>query len=180
FQEDGGDVVIVPPGDVSATSSFYALSPSFSAKYAFHDRSQVYGSYTRGFRTGGISQLSSDPTEASLRPFDPEYSDNVEIGDKNMLLDRRLEVNVASLYASVHDAQVGTVVLTDAITVTQNTGRMESMGMELEASARVVRNLSLWRNAAFTHARYLDLDTAGEEGNVQLQRARPVFTPDWT
>src|SRR5690606_12826242 len=146
----------------------------------FHDRSQVYGSYTRGFRTGGISQLSSDPTEASLRPFDPEYSDNVEIGAKNMLLDRRLEVNVAAFYTRVHDAQVPTLVLPDAITVTQNTGRMESMGLELEATARVVRNLSLWGNAAFTHARYLDLNTAGEEGNVQLKGNRPVFTPDWT
>lgn len=179
FQPDGGDLMVLQP-DTAASANFYALSPSFSAKYAFHDRSQVYGSYTRGFRTGGISQLSSDPTEASLRPFDPEYSDNVEIGAKNMLLDRRLEVNVAAFYTSVHDAQVPTLVLPDAITVTQNTGRMESMGLELEATARVVRNLSLWGNAAFTHARYLDLNTAGEEGNVQLKGNRPVFTPDWT
>src|SRR5690606_23166975 len=115
-----------------------------------------------------------------LRPFDPEYSDNVEIGTKNMLLDRRLEVNVAAFYTRVHDAQVPTLALPDAITVTQNTGRMESMGLELEATARVVRNLSLWGNAAFTHARYLDLNTAGEDGNVQLKGNRPAFTPDWT
>ena len=179
FQPDGGDVMVLQP-DTATSADFHALSPSFNVKYAFHDRSQVYGSYTRGFRAGGISQLSSDPSEASLRPFDPEYSDNVEIGTKSVLLDRRLELNVAAFYTRVHDAQVPTLVLPDAITVTANTGRMESMGLELEATARVVRNLSLWGNAAFTHARYLDLNTAGEEGNVQLKGNRPVFTPDWT
>ncbi len=179
FQPDGGDLMVQQP-DTAASTDFHALNPSFSAKYAFHERSHVYGTYTRGFRAGGISQLSSDPGEASLRPFDPEYSDNVEIGSKNMFFDRRLEVNLAAFYTRVHDAQVPTLVLPDAITVTQNTGRMESMGLELEATARVARNLSLWGNAAFTHARYLDLNTAGEEGNVQLKGNRPVFTPDWT
>ncbi|MGV3764047.1 TonB-dependent receptor [Parapedobacter sp.] len=179
FQPDGGDLVVLQP-DTSASADFYALSPSFSVKYAFHDRSQIYGSYTRGFRAGGISQLSSDPSEAALRAFDPEYSDNVEVGTKNRLFNRQLEVNLAAFYTRVHNAQVPTLVLPDAITVTQNTGRMESMGLEVEATARVVRNLSLWGNAAFTHARYLDLNTAGEDGNVQLKGNRPVFTPDWT
>jgi len=179
FQPDGGELLVQQP-DTSASADFHALSPSFSVKYTFNEGSQVYGSLTRGFRTGGISQLSSDPAEASLRAFDPEYSENVEVGAKNVFLDRQLEVNVAAFYTRVHDAQVPTLVLPDAITVTQNTGRMESMGLELEASARVVRNLSLWGNVAFTHARYLDLNTADDGGNVQLKGNRPVFTPDWT
>lgn len=179
FQPDGGDVMVVQP-DASASADFHALSPSLSVKYAFHDRSHVYGSYTRGFRAGGISQLSSDPQEASLQPFDPEYSDNVEFGTKNVFMDQRLQFNVAAFYMRVHDAQVPTLELPDAITVTQNTGRMESAGIEMELAARAVRNLSLWGNVAFTHARYLDLNTAGEGGNVQLKGNRPVFTPDWT
>lgn len=179
FQADGGDVVVVQP-EASASAGFYAISPSLSAKYAFHDRSHVYGSYTRGFRAGGISQLSSDPQEASLQPFEPEYSDNVEFGTKNVFMDQRLEVNVAAFYTRVHDAQVPTLVLPDAITVTRNTGRMESTGIEVELAARAVRNLSLWGSVAFTHARYLDLNTAGDGDNVQLKGNRPVFTPDWT
>src|SRR5690606_38854990 len=108
--------------------------------------------YTRGFRAGGISQLSSDPGEASLQPFEPEYSNNVEVGSKNMLWNQRLQLNLAAFYSRVSNAQVPTLILPDAITMTQNTGRMESLGIELEATARVVRNLTLWGNAAFTHA----------------------------
>src|SRR5690606_4541741 len=116
----------------------------------------------------------------SLRAYDPEYSNNVEVGTKNMLASQRLQLNLAAFYTSVNNAQVPTLVLPDAITVTQNTGRMESMGIEMEAAARIVRNLSLWGNVATTHARYLNLNTAGEDGNVQLKGNRPVFTPEWT
>lgn len=179
FQPDGGDVMVTQP-DTAASANFHALSPSFSAKYAFDETRHVYATYTRGFRAGGISQLSSDPSEGSLRPFDPEYSNNVEVGSKNMLWNQRLQLNLAAFYSRVNDAQVPTLILPDAITVTENTGRMESMGIELEATTRAARNLTLWGNAAFTHARYLDLNTAGEAGNVQLKGNQPVFTPEWT
>ena len=179
FQPDGGDAEVVQP-DMSATAGFHALSPSFSAKYAFNDRTQVYGTYARGFRAGGLSQLSSDPSEASLQAFDPEYSNNVEVGTKNILWNQRLQLNAAAFYSRVNDAQVPTLTLPDAITVTRNTGRMESMGLELEATVRAARHLTVWANAAFTHARYLDLITAADDGNVQLKGNRPVFTPEWT
>ncbi|MGK6351945.1 TonB-dependent receptor [Parapedobacter sp. DT-150] len=179
FQPDGGEPMVTQP-DTSASADFHAMTPSLSIKYAVDEAHHVYASYARGFRAGGISQLSSDPSEASLRPFDPEYSNNIELGSKNRWLNQRLQLNVAAFYSRVNDAQVPTLVLPDAITVTQNTGRMESMGLELEAEARVVRHLTLWGNAAYTHARYLDLNTAGEGDNVQLKGNRPVFTPDWT
>ena len=179
FQPDGGSAMVTQP-DTAASADFHALTPSVSVKYAFDETHHIYGSYTRGFRAGGISQLSSDPGEASLRPFDPEYSNNIEVGTKNMLWGQRLQINLAAFYSRVNDAQVPTLILPDAITMTQNTGRMESMGIELEATARVARNLTLRGNGAFTHARYLDLNTAGEGGNVQLKGNRPVFTPEWT
>ncbi|SFB79236.1 iron complex outermembrane recepter protein [Parapedobacter composti] len=179
FKPDGGDVMVTQP-DTSASADFHAFTPSLTAKYAFNEGYHMYGSYTRGFRAGGISQLSLGDGEAPLRPFKPEYSDNIELGSKLMSWNQRLLLNVAAFYSRVHDAQVPVLLLPDAITVTQNTGRMESMGVELETEARVAPNLSLRGSAAFTHARYLNLHTAGQDGNVQLRGNRPVFTPEWT
>lgn len=179
FQPDGGPVMITQR-DTSASAAFHAVTPSLSVDYAFNESHHLYTSYTRGFRAGGISQLSSDPGEAALRPFDPEYSNNIEIGTKNNVWSQRLQFNLAAFFSSVRNAQVPTLVLPDAITMTQNTGRMNSMGGELEATARLTRHLSVWGNAAFTHARYQDLNTAGDGGNVQLKGNRPVFTPEWT
>src|SRR5690606_41792960 len=79
FQPDGGELLVQQP-DTSASADFHALSPSFSVKYTFNEGSQVYGSLTRGFRTGGISQVSSEPAEASVRAFDREYSASVGVG----------------------------------------------------------------------------------------------------
>ncbi len=180
FQPDGGDVMVLQP-DTAASAGFHALTPRVSVKYAFDEAHHIYGSYTRGFRAGGLSQLSSNPDEASLRPFDPEFSNNMEVGSKNLFLDRRLQLDVTAFYTSVNNAQVPTLILPDAITVTENTGRMESLGAEAEISARVVRNLTLWGSAAFTHAEYTDFNTVGEDGdNVQLKGNRPVYTPEWT
>ncbi len=179
FQPDGGPVMEVQ-ADTSTSAAFHAVTPSANIDYAFNESHHVYAGYTRGFRAGGISQLSSDPGEASLRPFDPEYSNNIEVGSKNNVWGQRLQLNLAAFFSSVRNAQVPTLVLPDAITVTQNTGRMNSMGAELEATGRLTRHLSVWANAAFTHARYRDLNTAGDGGNVQLKGNRPVFTPEWT
>lgn len=179
FQPDGGSLIEIQP-DTVASANFHAVSPSVTLQYTFNDAHQVYGTYSRGFRAGGISQLSSDENEASLRAFAPEYSDNIELGAKQLFFNRRLSVDLSLFYTRLTDAQVPTLVLPDAITVTRNTGKMESLGAELEVSARPIRPLSVWGSAGFTRARYLDLNTAGEGGNVQLSGNRPVFTPDWT
>jgi Outer membrane receptor proteins, mostly Fe transport len=180
FQPDGGDIMVVQP-DTAASADFHAFTPRVSVKYAFDEAHHIYGSYTRGFRAGGISQLSSNPEEASLRPFDPEFSNNIEVGSKNLFIDRRLQLDVTAFYSRVNNAQVPTLILPDAITVTENTGRMQSLGAEAEVAARVVRNLTLWGSAAFTRAEYTDFNTAGADGgNVQLKGNRPVYTPEWT
>ena len=179
FQLDGSEPVVTQP-DTSTSASFHALTPRASVKYAMDEMHQVYASYARGFRAGGISQLSSE--DETLLPFDPEFSNNWEIGSKNFFFDQRLQLDVAAFYTNVRNVQVPTLILPDAITVTENTGRMASFGAELEVAARVVRNLTLWGSAAFTHAEYTDFNTAGGEdgGNVQLKGNRPVYTPDWT
>jgi len=180
FQPDGGDLMVLQP-DTSASAGFHAFSPRVSVKYAFNEAHHIYGVFARGFRAGGISQLSSNPEEAPLRPFDPELSSNFEVGSKNFLLDQRLQLNLTAFYTRLNNAQVPALILPDAITVTENTGRMESLGAELEVAAKVVRNLSLWGSAAFTHAEYTDFNTAGADGaNVQLKGNKPVYTPEWT
>src|SRR5690606_16755077 len=169
----------VTQSDTSASAGFHAFTPRASVKYAIDEMHQLYASYARGFRAGGISQLSSE--DESLLPFDPEFSNNWEVGSKNFFFDQRLQLDVAAFYTNVSNVQVPTLILPDAITVTENTGRMASYGAEVEAAARVVRNLTLWGSAAFTHAEYTDFNTVDGDGNsVQLKGNRPVYTPDWT
>lgn len=174
------NVQIMQP-DTSGSASFSAFSPSLSLAYDLSDQNSLYSSYNRGFRTGGLTPISSeDPTASPLRLFKPEYSDNIEIGSKNTFLDHRIQLNASLFYTLVHDAQVPVFVMPDAITLTQNTGKMKSKGVELELNTRLTSTLDVYGNFAYTHARYTDMSRVDESENIILKGNRPIFTPDWT
>ena len=135
YKEDAstGAMVIVP--EESASASFNALSPKLGLMYHLNDHANIYLNYSRGFRAGGISQLGSDPSQPPLKQYDPEFSSNIELGAKENYFDRKLFINVAAFYSMITDAQVPTLILPDAITVTRNAGKMEAMGVDMELSA---------------------------------------------
>ena len=58
------------------------VTPRLAVQRWFGNRSQVYGEYTRGFRSGGYNLRNTSPT-ASPGPFDEEAQDAVEIGLKD-------------------------------------------------------------------------------------------------
>lgn len=167
--------------DTSASANFSAFTPSVSLLYDLGGQHNVYGNYNRGFRAGGLSPVTSDPSDpVALRSFKPEYSDNFEIGSKNMFLDHRLLLNIAAFYTKVYDAQVPTFIMPDAVTITRNTGRMTSKGFEVELNAKALPNLDIYSSFGYTHARYTDLNIKKDEENEQLKGNRPISTPDWT
>lgn len=88
--------------------------------------------YSKGYRTGGLSPLGSDPSQPPLIGYLPEHSNNYEAGIKNTFLNNTLKLNIALFYIHVKDAQVPTLVLPDAITIIKNTGVLNSKGVEAE------------------------------------------------
>ena len=124
--------------DTGATASYHAFSPKLSIAWHIAANQQLYAVYSRGYRAGGLTQLSSDPSQPPLYEYKPEYSNNIEIGIKNQWFQNRLRVNLAAFYTTINDAQVPTLVLPDAITVTRNAGKLSSKGIELEMAAAPV------------------------------------------
>ncbi|GAB3881037.1 TonB-dependent receptor [Spirosoma agri] len=179
FQQDG-DVAMVTQPDTSATATFTAISPKASLAYQWTENHQVYGTYSRGYRAGGITQLSSDPSQPPLYAYKPEYSNNVEIGVKNTFWNNQLRVNVAAFYTQVQDAQVPTLVLPDAITITRNAGQLTSRGVELEVQATPAKGLELTYQLGYTKATYGSLNLASNGETVNLKGNRQLFTPDVT
>lgn len=166
--------------DTSATASFNAFSPKASLQYLINDNANVYASYSRGFRTGGLTQLSMNPSEAPLHVFDPEFSNNIEIGTKLLLAQNRVQLNAAAFLVQVIDAQVPTLVLPEAIVVTRNTGELKSYGVEAEVSVALLKGLSLDYNLGLTKAEYKTLSLPQEDGVVDLEGNKQIFTPDIT
>ena len=181
YQPDGApDPIFETRPDTSAAISFNAFSPKLSVLYHVAKNSQLYASYNRGFRTGGLTQLALDPSQPPLYPYKPEYSNSFEAGMKNTLFENKLQANIALFYTIVSDAQVPTLVLPDAITITRNAGKLKSKGVELETSAIPLRGLELTYNFGYTDATYTTLKLSQNGTAVDASGNRQVFTPDIT
>lgn len=179
FQLDGGAAFLTTP-DTSGAAHFAAVSPKLGLQYQLAINSNLYATYSRGFRTGGLTQLSSDPSQPPLYPYQPEYSNNVEVGLKNNFLNNRLRLNLAIFATHVNNAQVPTLVLPDAITVTKNTGALNSRGAELELAATPAKGFQIEYNVGYTHSKYQSLKVSSNGDVVNLDGKRQIFTPDVT
>ena len=179
FQPDGGTAQVTQ-NDTSSTANFHAVSPKLGLAYHVSGKSDLYAEYSRGFRAGGISQLSSDPSQPPLFAYKPEYSDNYEVGWKNSFYGHKLRVNLAVFYSLVNNAQVPTLILPDAITVTKNAGKLNSKGFEAEVAATVLKGLEITYNFGYTHARYTQLEVPNNGAVVNLNGNHQVYTPDVT
>ncbi|WP_299578657.1 TonB-dependent receptor [Mucilaginibacter sp.] len=179
FQPDGGDAMVTQ-ADTSSKANFRAFTPKLTVAYHLTDNNNLFATYSRGFRAGGISQLGSDPSQPPLYAYKPEYSDNYEIGSKNSFLNKRLRLNISAFYTLVNNAQVPTLVLPDAITVTKNAGKLNSKGIEAELAATLLKGLDIDYSFGYTHARYTDLVVASNGDAVNLKGNHQVYTPEVT
>lgn len=166
--------------DTSASANFSAFSPKFGLSYELGSNSNLFATYSRGFRTGGFTGLSSDPSQPPLYSYKPEYSNNIEIGIKNNLFNNRLRLNVAVFVTQVTDAQVPTLVLPDAITVTRNAGKLNSKGAELELASTPLKGLQVEYNFGYTDAEYKNLKLSQNGSAVNLDGKKQIFTPETT
>jgi iron complex outermembrane receptor protein len=91
----------VPRGFVEK-KTFKAAQPKVSLAYDVTDQTMLYGTYARGFRSGGFNASGALLAET----FDKEILDSFEIGSKSTLLDGGLRLNGAVFYQDYEDVQV--------------------------------------------------------------------------
>lgn len=171
--------------DTSATVSYHAISPKLGVTYHLNERHHAYATYSRGFRTGGLTQFSGDPEQPPLYAYKPEYSNNFEIGVKNSFADNRVNVNFSAFFVRVTDVQVPSLVLPQAFTITRNAGELTSKGVELELSATPVAGLQVDYALGVTDATYDKLQLPVKQDNdetivVDYHDNKQLYTPSAT
>jgi iron complex outermembrane recepter protein len=179
YEKTGGPTFITRP-DTSGQGSYAAFSPKAGLQYLIGEKTSAHLTYSRGFRAGGLSTLGSDPSQPPLIGYDPESSDHWEIGWKGAFAQNRIRTYIALFHSRIGNAQVPTLILPDAITITRNAGSIRSRGVEVETEWRPARGLSFsWRYAR-TNADYtrLRLSKNGQEEN--LDGNRQIMTPAHT
>ena len=171
-------IVTQPP--ISSKTNYTAFSPKLGLQYQPKEYQHIYLNYARGFRSGGLTGIGSDPSQLPLRAFLPEFSNMFELGTKGSNKKQSIRYGFAAFYNLVTNIQTPLLVLPDAVVITQNAGRMRSFGIEFDMMAQITKGLSVQYNSGFTDAKYIKLEGVNDGEQIDLSGNKQVFTPAYT
>jgi iron complex outermembrane receptor protein len=83
------------------SETFSALQPKISLAYKPTSNTTYYGTYARGFRSGGFNASGALLTDK----YDKETLDSFEVGLKATLLEKRIRTNMAMFYQDYRNVQ---------------------------------------------------------------------------
>lgn len=141
------------------------FSPRVAVNYKVTDNTNVYGSFSQGFKAGGFDPRARedlDPLGLSQAGFAPETVDSYEVGVKGNLLDNRLTYAIAGFVANYEDQQITVQNGVDTdndgtndtfVSSVFNAGQSKYKGLEFEGALRLSDNFTLTAMAG-----YIDTD----------------------
>jgi iron complex outermembrane receptor protein len=156
------------------SDSWSNWTPKVGFQYMPEDATQIYGNYTRGFRSGGYNFRITAPAafEAIFpsdkpRSFDQETVDSYEIGVKHQTQDGRAQINGALFYTSIKDMQRELNLSDPTAGVVQtilNTADAGIKGIELEGRYAFTENFLVTANVGLIDAQYdkVQFDISGD------------------
>jgi len=133
---------------------FSNFSPKVGVQVHPSDDVMVYGSWSRGYKTGGWTTRLSNPLPYAPT-FDPEKAETFEVGVKSELLDHRLQLNAAAFTTKYKGIQLN--FQQGVSPVVQNAGDARIKGFEVEATAAPGGGFSIQTSVGYIDAYYLDV-----------------------
>lgn len=139
-----------------------SLSGLISASWRVAPDALLYGSYSRGNKSGGLN-LTALPV--GIEPdVDPEKVDAFEIGFKSQWLDNRLTFNAAAFWTEIADYQTAiTEQVQNTVNYRQyiaNIPKVRSRGAEADLYFSPTQNFSFNASASYTDAEYVRYENA--------------------
>jgi iron complex outermembrane receptor protein len=164
-QEGGPFVgaVIAQSGGASETP----VTPKFVFSYEADRDHLYYTSMAKGYRVGGTNTPVASLCASSLAALGlpngqspPTYrSDSLwsyEVGAKNLLMDRRLQINGSLFLIDWNNIQQSVYLPSCGFAYTANTGKVQSRGGDVDLQFRPVDSLTIGLTAAYTDARFTE------------------------
>ena len=161
-----GCLAITSPGfEYDLEQNDDEVSGTLGLSYRPNDDVLVFGSYSRGFKAGGINldragtslTLPGDNTDPLnfLDPrFEPETVDAYELGIKSSLADGQVILNVAVFLEEFENFQLNT--FTGFSFIPESVEEVETSGFEVDLQARLTETLDLALGVAIAKTDYGD------------------------
>ena len=168
FPDPTNPVQVYVPG--VNRKSFSNFSPKIGLQLHPNEHVMVYGSFSKGYKTGGWTTRLTNPQGMVSPDFDEEKATTWEAGIKSTLLDRRLQLNAAVFTTDYNGIQLNIQIGTSP--TIDNAGRARIKGFELEAVAVPFDGLTIngsvgYIDASFTQIAPAALVNAGPIPGIQ-------------
>jgi iron complex outermembrane recepter protein len=191
---DGGTTLnndqrgVLAPQSYEPRFSDWNVSGDFTVAYEASDDVNLFATYARSFKSGGIN-LSGLPLDAANNPIldaatvKPEKVDHFELGFKSRLFDRRATFNVAAFWTEIRDYQA--TVTNGQLGVLRgylaNADKVRVRGIETDFSFRPSDRVQLYASGAYTdheYVRFTDAPCPPElSGGAAATAANPASPP---
>jgi len=154
-----GGATALPP--TSVTTKMTPLTGKIALEYKPQDNLLIYGSYSRGAKSGGFTTYNTG-SASGIEPFKPEILQAYEIGFKADPT-RSFQVNGAVYFYNYTDQQVLSAVwgANGPVGKFANVPKSEIYGAELEGTWRPTAALRITQSLSYKHGEYkefFDLD----------------------
>lgn len=151
LQDPNADDFDFPFGSRTTKDSWTDWTPKIGIDYRPGDDMLLYGTITKGFKSGGTNSLDTSP------PFDQEELWSYEAGIKSDWMGNRLRLNGSIFYYDYTDLQVSTFA--DGTTRIENAASADILGIEASLAAVLTEGLLFNLAATWLDSEYKDFIT---------------------
>ena len=171
------------PGEyLQGEQDWNAVTPRAVLSYQPNDSVTVYGSVSRGFKSGGFPGRAFAGSE--FEPFDPETVWTFETGIKGRDPENRFTYSAAYFYNDYNDLQLNGFgqdpVTGQFVSLFTNAASAEIQGIESVVSYRPNNRLSIDASVGYLNAEYEEFETLVNGVLTDVSTRRLPNAPEWT
>jgi len=126
------------------------VTPKVGFQWSYNDNSQIYGFWSKGYRSGGFNFRNAKPDVIPPGPTREEENTTIEFGLKTDLADGRVRINLAVFQNEIDDMQRELNIGDPDVVVLQgtiNAGDVTIKGAEIDFVGLITDNFSI--NASY-------------------------------
>lgn len=136
----------------TGADTFNTLLPSGGLTYHWSDDVSTGFTYSRGYRSGGVS---FNQKQARIVPYEPEYTANYELSFRSQWLQRKVTFNANAFYVDWTDQQVAVQLSSDVYDrQVNNAGKSTYYGVEFELREQLGGGWSAYQTLGHTRTRF--------------------------
>lgn len=151
------------------------VTPRVGLVYEITEAVSIYGSYMLGFEPGaraGLTIATGIPAENAGELFDPQESEQYELGIKTSLLDDKLAINFA-VYDLTRSNQVFADLALQRFTLV---GEQRNKGFETEVIGQITPEWSMSASYAYLDSEVIEGNNKGNKQNLAPRHSTRLWT----